>query len=67
MKARLITLLTAVLLLVSAGLAAAAPKAVAVEPKYEFPPMQEGRGLTHVFTIKNQGDTQLNIIGVYPP
>lgn len=67
MKARLVALIAIGVLIAVTSIASAAPKAVAVNPKYIFPPMAEGQGMTHEFTIKNEGDTELNIIGVYPP
>lgn len=45
----------------------AAPKAVPADPVFEFTGVPEGQGITHEFTIKNQGDKPLNIIGVIPP
>ncbi len=45
----------------------AGPKAVFVEPVFEFDPLIEGQSVTHQFVVKNQGDTPLNIIKVSPP
>ncbi len=67
MKSRLICFLAAGLLITGAGFCWAGPVAVPVDSKYEFEALAEGQGLTHEFIIKNQGDTQLNILGVLPP
>jgi len=67
MTNRLICILTACLLFVGVGNCWAGPVAVSVASKFEFPPMAEGQVLTHEFIIKNEGDIQLNILGVIPP
>lgn len=45
----------------------ATPKAVLVEPVFQFAPIPEGDELIHEFMVKNQGDTPLNITKVAPP
>jgi hypothetical protein len=67
MKQRFIILLATSLLMISSATCFATPKAVPVNPNFEFEPMIEGPGLTHEFIIKNEGDTKLNILGVTPP
>ncbi len=63
----LMCLLTAGFLFMGTAICWAGPVAVPVDSIYEFPPMAEGQGLTHEFIIKNEGDAQLNILGVIPP
>ncbi|WDP92669.1 MAG: hypothetical protein HUN04_24280 [Desulfobacter sp.] len=67
MKTRSISLIAAALLALWTGLAGAAPKAVVSDSNYEFPPTSEGQKLTHEFIVKNEGDTELNILSVLPP
>ena len=67
MKKHLIALLAAALVIWTISPCQAAPKAVPVNPVFEFSPLAEGQGITHEFVIKNDGDTELNIIGVIPP
>jgi hypothetical protein len=67
MKTRSIIFIAAMVTMLWTGLSWAAPKLVAPNPRYEFPPMAEGQKLTHDFIIKNQGDTELNILSVLPP
>ncbi len=40
------------------------PKAVMDQPAYTFPPAIAGAEVSHAFTIGNQGDAPLNIVGV---
>lgn len=54
-------------ILTGSGTVWAVPKAVPVDPFFEFEPRFEGEPLTHDFIIQNQGDTPLNITGVRPP
>ena len=61
MKAIVIQLFTAGMLFLWAGASLAAPWAVPVNAKYEFPPTPEGEKLIHDFIIRNQGDTDLTI------
>ena len=56
-----------VLIAVLPATAMAAPKAVPVEPVFQFVPVPEGQQLSHDFVIKNEGDTPLNILDVLPP
>ncbi len=67
MKKLRILILAASILAFSYGLATATPKAVPVNPKFEFSDVAEGQGITHEFIIRNDGDTKLNILGVIPP
>ena len=67
MKKILILILATSILGLSYGLATAAPKAVPVNPKFEFSGVAEGQGITHEFIIRNEGDTKLNITSVIPP
>ncbi len=67
MKKIRILILAASILVLSFGPAMATPKAVPVNPKFEFSDVAEGQGITHEFIIRNEGDTQLNITGVIPP
>lgn len=67
MKTRFFACLILGLLVLWAGSAWAVPKAQVPNPRYEFPPMSEGKQLTHEFIIKNSGDTELNILSVLPP
>lgn len=43
-----------------------APKAVVVDPNYEFDPVPEGTKVTHDFIIKNEGTETLEITKVKP-
>ena len=40
------------------------PKAVAVEPVFEFEPVLDGETVTHTFVIKNTGKAELKIVKV---
>ncbi len=66
-KKILILILATSILALSFGLAMATPKAVPVNPKFEFSDVAEGQGITHEFIIRNEGDTKLNITSVIPP
>ncbi|HCY86812.1 MAG TPA: hypothetical protein DHV36_16905 [Desulfobacteraceae bacterium] len=67
MKRLLLISATVFIMAVSAGVGLAAPKAVPVNPSFEFSDVAEGRSITHEFMIRNEGDTPLNILGVIPP
>ena len=43
-----------------------APKAVVIEPDFEFKPVPEGTKITHDFIIKNEGTETLEITQVKP-
>lgn len=45
----------------------AMPKAVPVDPVFEFNSLPEGQHVDHVFIVRNTGDTPLNITSVLPP
>ena len=45
----------------------AAPKAVPVNPVFEFSSLPEGEHIDHEFIVRNEGDTPLNITSVLPP
>lgn len=45
----------------------ATPKAVFVDSLFEFSPLPEGEKIIHEFTVRNTGDTPLNITNVLPP
>jgi hypothetical protein len=47
--------------------AAAVPKAMPVDPVFEFSPLPEGEKIVHEFIVRNTGDTVLNITHVLPP
>lgn len=66
-KKTLILMLAAGMLIFSLGTAMAAPKAVPVNPRFEFSDVAEGQGITHEFLIRNEGDAMLLITGVVPP
>ncbi len=66
-KKILILILATSILALSFAVATAAPKAVPVNPKFEFSDVAEGQGITHEFIIRNEGDTKLNITSVIPP
>jgi len=46
---------------------AATPKATFPEPVFEFDSLPEGEYITHEFIVRNEGDTMLTIINVFPP
>lgn len=46
---------------------AATPRAVFVDSVFEFSPLPDGVKITHEFSVRNTGDTTLNIIKVLPP
>lgn len=66
-KTAIIHLAILVSLLLTAVTAAAAPKAVLLEPVFTFNPVPEGMGLSHEFIVRNQGDEPLDILDVIPP
>jgi len=45
----------------------ATPKAVPVDAVFEFTSLPEGENITHVYIVRNTGDTDLNITNVLPP
>ena len=47
--------------------ALAGPVAVFESPVYTFESIPEGTHIDHVFTVKNNGDADLNITNVVPP
>jgi hypothetical protein len=67
MKKSIIIAVAVLILAVSAGVGLAAPKAVPVNPSFEFSDVAEGQSITHEFKIRNEGDAPLNILGVIPP
>ncbi|MCG8619829.1 MAG: DUF1573 domain-containing protein [Desulfobacterales bacterium] len=67
MKKTLFIAAVVFILAVSAGTGLAAPKAVPVNPSFEFSDVAEGQSITHEFMIRNEGDSPLNILGVIPP
>ncbi|MCG8633000.1 MAG: DUF1573 domain-containing protein [Desulfobacterales bacterium] len=67
MKKLVILIVAAGFLTLSTGAAMAAPKAVPVNPAFEFSDIAEGQGITHEFIIRNEGDANLNILSVIPP
>ena len=40
------------------------PSAEAVESEFRFDPVPEGATVTHVYTIRNQGNQTLNVVSV---
>lgn len=65
-----IKLISTVLLLMLTAWAVnafAGPKAVFVQPSFDFKAVSEGTHLTHDFIVKNEGDAPLNITKVQPP
>lgn len=46
--------------------AAAAPEIAVDQPAFDFGPIQQGKKVEHIFTIKNRGDTPLAIKNVRP-
>ncbi len=66
-KYAILVTLTALLLLSAGGAGLAAettgdpPLPVAVEAKFEFPPVVEGTEIVHDFTIRNTGGSELTI------
>ncbi len=67
MKKNLILSFLVMVLIVSAQVCTAAPRAELVNPVFTFDPVPDGQPLTHEFIIKNTGDAPLNILSVLPP
>ena len=47
--------------------AGAVPKAVPVDPVFEFSSLPEGEKISHEFIVRNTGDTVLTITSVLTP
>ncbi|MDD9300844.1 MAG: hypothetical protein HUK40_00265 [Desulfobacter sp.] len=67
MKKSLLIFMVAAVFTLCTTMGYAKPKAVFVNPTFEFSPLAEGQGITHEFVVKNLGDTPLNILSVIPP
>ena len=57
-------ILVAVFLVLALGAVAAQPVAVAEEEVFDFGTIEEGPEATHVFKIRNEGDSTLKIVNV---